>query len=66
MKSKKDTEKVDNEHYDEAMVLNDSDDNLAESKDNKPTFKDKYSSKYFKSLYTLTYIFKYIVRRKCG
>lgn len=45
MKSKKDTEKVDNEHYDEAMVLNDSDDNLAESKDNKPTFKDKYSSK---------------------
>lgn len=35
MKSKKDTEKVDNDHYDEAMVLNDSDDNLAESKENK-------------------------------
>jgi hypothetical protein len=46
MKSKKDTEKIDNEHYDEAMVLNDSDDNLAESKDHKPSvIKDKYSSK---------------------
>lgn len=47
MKSKKETEKIDNEHYDEAMVLNDSDDNLAESKDNKHTLKDKISSKFF-------------------
>lgn len=38
MKSKKEIEKVDNEHYDEAMVLNESDDNLAESKDNKDKF----------------------------
>lgn len=32
MRNKKDIERVDNEHYDEAMVLNESDDNLAESK----------------------------------
>jgi len=33
MKSKKDVERVENEHYDEAVNLNESDDNLAESKD---------------------------------
>ena len=41
MKSKKDLEKVDNNYYDEAMVVNESDDNITESKDYKNQFASK-------------------------